>query len=173
MIARFTRIPVLILALWLTAGAADAQQPREMTAAKRADIGKLMALFEDNRDLNRVGERLRAGLSRELKKKYRRMPKAATKIYLDEAETLFRAETPKIIDRVALLYHETFSHAEVKTLFKFFTSDIGRKMTRGQKRIKSKARTMGSSWVRSFSQRVRRHGMKKVREAGYDPNTFR
>lgn len=142
-------------------------------SGKQADIRRLMEVTNASQLAQQMANNLRPLMERQIKVGLPKMPLAARELWMDEVEQGFRAKIPELMEQIMPIYGREFTHEEIKGLLAFYETPLGRKAIETLPGILRESTKIGQRWGGELGRRLGIEAMEKVREAGFDPNTFK
>ena len=156
--------------LFLSLGLA---QPALSQTTKLEDVRRLMEVTNAAQMAQTMADNLRPMMERQIRVSLPKMPLAAREMWLDEVEQGFRARIPDLMEEIVPIYERAFTHDEIKGLVAFYETPLGRKAISKLPGILRESTRRGQQWGSTLGRRLGVEAMEKVREAGFDPGTFR
>jgi len=145
-------LPILLGSLLLAHAALG--QDAEMSAEKRADIMRLMELTDV--------EQIRTSLSRQFMgalvgpsddpaaPEERRVEALVSRVMQEE----MAAALPSLLDQIAPLYAEHFTHDEIRGLIDFYSTPLGRKTVEAMPELMQQSSELGMRWGQRVAPRI-------------------
>lgn len=144
----------------------------ELTAAKRADITRLL---EVTGSLN-IGKQFAAVVSRGMFDMLRQtnpnFPETALAIVEQEAGAVVaeRLDGPDgFVALVVPLYHRHYTHAEIRQLLQFYASPLGKKMIAVMPQLLQESMAVGQAWGQSLGPEIGQRVEAALRKEGLLP----
>jgi len=163
-IKRFAWVAALALGVVFGASA----QADELTAAKRADLDRMLEMT----GALAVGQQMSAVMVQQLKQVIRQANPGVTDAALDsmaaEVDAVIAEHIPSFREMSVLLYHKYFTHDEVKQMIVFYSSDLGRKTIQVMPMLLRESMTLGQQWGNSLAPEIRRRVRDRLRGQGVE-----
>lgn len=144
------RTTPIILCCALAFGASRLRAAQEpLTAAKKEDIRALMELTGALRMGERFGELISARMAELYRSNGTEVPDSLVTIITEEIRALVdeaAREEGGLMDTLYAIYHEHFTHDDIKRLVAFYETDVGRKAVRVMPILTRQAAKAGSDW---------------------------
>lgn len=143
----------------------------ELTPAKVADIKQLLDLT----GAYRVGQLLSGAVVRQMTETLRRTrPDLAPELFTvlaDEVNAIFAEEmspTGSFADVVARVYHNHFTHDEVRGLVAFYQTPLGRKLAAEMPAMTQESMQAGLKWGQGLAPKLQERLRARFRERGVE-----
>lgn len=159
------------LAGLLAAAIGLAAHAEELSEAKRLDILKLQALSGAKRIGQQTTQRMLERMVEQLQRSQPALPERALQAVRQElaafVEEKFFAEGG-LIDQQAPIYHEHFTHDEIRELIGFYESPIGRKLAQEQPGISVELMKFTESSVAQLLPQLHSRLSEALKKEGID-----
>ncbi|MBD3239679.1 MAG: DUF2059 domain-containing protein [Chitinivibrionales bacterium] len=165
---------VLCCILALGSGRLHAAQGA-LTPAKKRDIKVFMELTGALRMGERFGELISARMAELYRSTGTEVPDSVVRIVKEEVRTLVdeaAGEEGGLMDTLYAIYHEHFSHDDIKRLIAFYQTDVGRKAVRVMPVLTREAAKAGSEWGAHMAPVVADRLRERLDERGIELPTM-
>ncbi len=155
----------------LIGGLASVSQVMAQTAPTQIDPERIAAakeLLKTMGSSKRFDVMIKTLISGMARSQAARLPKKEKEIraIFELLEDKFLARKSEIMSKLAPLWAEKFTTAEIKEVTNFFRSPIGRKVVREQIGIMQKGAQIGMRWGRKIGMEVAREAAQEFRKQG-------
>jgi uncharacterized protein len=137
------------LALFVSPATAQEQEP--LTEAKGADIGRLAQLTGSRQLGLQLADVIIHEITNQMKILRPDIPPRATEIVREEVMKLLEERIGALMERMVPIYHQHFSHEEIKGLLQFYETALGRKLIQSMPAIMQQSMTEGQTWGQSLA----------------------
>jgi uncharacterized protein len=155
----------LVVALFVTSGATQAQQPPSATAV---DLARQVILIKGG---NNMFDPIIPGVIETAKNNFLPTNPGLSKDLNDVALQLRREYEPKrveLINEVARAYAERFSEQELRELLTFYKSPLGQKVVTEEPRALDAGMSRAQDWANNFSEQVMTRMRAEMKKRGHD-----
>jgi uncharacterized protein len=154
----------MVVALFVTTGATQAQQP----SPAAVDIAKQIILIKGG---NTMFDPIIPGVIESAKNNFLPTNPGLSKDLNDVALQLRREFEPKrveIINEMARAYAERFSEQELRDLLAFYKSPLGQKVVTEEPRALDAGMARAQDWANNFSETVMTRMRAEMKKRGHD-----
>ena len=141
----------------------------ELSAEKSHAIRTLMELT----GAEHIAQPLKAFLSRNLfgmlAEGGKQPPDEVYAIINVDASQLLDEKIPNLLDELVPIYHRHLSHAEIKELIAFYSSDVGQKALKEFPAVAAESNQLGSQWGEVLSRELVERVDSRLGELGLSP----
>jgi hypothetical protein len=143
----------------------------ELTPAKVADIKQLLDLT----GAYRLGQMLSGSVVRQMSETLRRnrpdLPPELFTVLAEEVNAIFAEEMSpdgSFADVVSLVYHNHFTHDEVRGLVAFYQTPLGRKLAAEMPSMTQESMQAGLKWGQGLAPKLQERLRARFRERGVE-----
>jgi len=158
------RILTAVGVVALCVSSAAAQEP--LTEAKRADILQLMQMTGSGQLGLQFGDAMVTAFTENMKKVRPDIPPRMIEIVRDEVSKLLQQQIGVLIEQVVPIYHQQFTHEEIKGLLQFYGTPVGRKVIQAMPTILQQSMAAGQAWGRSLAPTIEARLRTRFAEEG-------
>lgn len=157
------RILVLgVLSLFCSTCFAD-----ELTAAKRADIEKLLEITGATGLGKQMGVAIAAQMAQVIHKIRPDVPQRVIDTLPAEVGAVFEANMDSFKAQVIPLYGKYFTASEIKGMIAFYSTDLGKKAISVMPSLMAESVSVGQQWGQSLSPQIEARVKARLKEEGY------
>jgi len=139
-----------VVALCVSGAAAQ----ESLTEAKRADIVQLMQVTGSAQLGLQFGDALVTAFTDSVKRVRPDIPPRMVEIIRDEVNKLLQQQVAVLIEQVVPIYHQQFTHDEIKGLLQFYGTPLGRKVIQAMPMILQQSMAVGQVWGKSLAPTI-------------------
>lgn len=136
----------------LCVSGATAQEP--LTEAKRADILQLMQVTGSAQLAVQFTDAIVKALTDNIKAVRPDIPPRAMDIVREEVTKLLQEQVGVLAEKVVPIYHQQFTHDEIKGMLEFYGTPLGRKMIHAMPTVLQQAMAEGQVWGKSLAPTI-------------------
>ncbi|MBI1397277.1 MAG: DUF2059 domain-containing protein [Betaproteobacteria bacterium] len=143
----------------------------DLTAAKKADILKLMEITGALRIGDAMSQSIVAQITQNLKARQPPLPQKAYEIVADEVPKVISEElTAKggYIDQITPVYHRHMTDDEIKGLIAFYSTPLGKKAVSVMPMIAQEGMAVAKGWARTIGPKLDQRLKASFKQAGID-----
>ncbi|MDB5801710.1 MAG: hypothetical protein JWL63_2649 [Rhodocyclales bacterium] len=160
-----------VLFALLAASLLQAAQADELTAAKKADIVKMLSLNGTERVVEPFAMMVTQSYMQQLRNCNNCSPKIPDVVRATTQATLSAHVNGEggLIERQVPVYHQHFSHAEIKQMLAFYSSPIGRKLVAASNELTRGNIEASQQWLTEVAPEVKQRVDAALTKAGIKP----
>jgi hypothetical protein len=127
---------------------AVAQEP--LTDAKRADILRLLQVTGSGQMALQLADPMVNSITATLKQARPDLPPRVSDIVKEEVLKLMQQRLGSLLNAIIPVYHDNFTHEEIKGLLAFYASPLGKKLIQTGPAVLQQAMKAGQQWGASL-----------------------
>lgn len=156
---------MVVCTFWL--GAAAAAQTSADDTSKHQDTKKLMELVGTTRLLQDLIDQT---IDQQIAILRRARPEVPTKFWNEfTVEARDEASPQELMQLIAPIYDQHFSHDEIRQMIAFYESPLGKKISETLPQIQQESLEVGQQWGEKLGQRLSNRVRERLNQHGYKP----
>jgi uncharacterized protein len=140
----------------------------DLTPEKQAAIATLLDMTGALAIGKQMSRAIIAESTQALKRKNPSIPQKALDLLEEEVNAVIDEEMPALKDQFAPLYHKYFTHAEIKDMIQFYSTETGKKTVQVMPVLIQEAMTMGRQWGLSLGPKISQRLRERLKAEGID-----
>ena len=140
----------------------------ELTAAKRADIEKLLQMTGSLNLGRQMGAAIVEQYAQALRKTRPDVPERVIEVLPAEVIAVFDENMGAFKDKVAPLYHKYFTAAEIKGMIAFYSTDLGQKVITVMPALLGESIAIGRQWGESLGPQIDARMKARLKKEGIE-----
>jgi hypothetical protein len=140
----------------------------ELTAAKRADIEKLLQMTGSLNLGKQMGAALVEQYAQSLRKLRPDVPQRVIEVLPDEVMAVIDANMGAFKDKVVPLYDKYFTAAEIKAMIAFYSTDLGKKTITVMPALMGESIAVGQQWGGALGPQIDARVKARLKKEGIE-----
>ena len=156
----------MVIAFVFLVSPASSVAAEELTAEKLSDIETLIDVTGALDLAEQLNELFAEKFSQDMKAKHPDLDPELLDALRDDIAGVIEENIPAMVALLVPLYHEHFTHTEIKGLITFYTSDVGKKVVKVTPLIARDSLLLGQRWALSLVPEIHRRFDERLRAEG-------
>ncbi len=160
------RIHSFLLAFVVALSVAGPARADELTAEKRADIDQLFVMTGSLSIGKQMATSMASSVMQSLKKARPDIPARVLELVPGEVGAVFDENVESLKNQLIPLYHQNFTHEEIKGLIAFYASDIGQKTIKVMPAMLQQSMAVGQRWGQALGPQIEQRIKARLQKNG-------
>ncbi len=158
----------LVAAVLLSLSPYQASAEEPLTPEKRADIERLLDMTESMALGKQMSSMMVVQFTNVIRQANPSIPKELLDLLPSIVNSVIDENLATLKRAVILIYHKHFSHAELKQMIAFYSTELGRKTIRVMPTLLHESMTVGQQWGRSLGPEIERRIRARFKKEGVE-----
>ncbi len=159
-----------MLVVWLSLGVGwtGTVLGDELSPEKRADIHQLLDMTGSLQLGRKMSDAVTAEMTRMLKESRPDIDPVLFDVLREEVNDAVKASMPLFAKMMIPVYHQHFTHDEIRGLIVFYRTDLGRKTIRVMPQVLQESIAIGQQWGQALGPEIQRRVIQRFKAEGVD-----
>ena len=141
---------------------------QEIDKAKKADIEKVLEVTGALALGQQMSDAVVAQMSQALKASRPDLDPKLFDVLRDAVGSVINENLPAFSEMIVVVYDKHFTHADIKEMLRFYSTDIGQKTIRVMPALMRESMLLGQQWGQSLEHEIRPRVIERFKAEGVD-----
>ena len=159
---------LLLAATCFAIGHGGSALSEDLTPEKKADIRKILDMTGALAITQQMIDQIMFQTTRNIRARRPDVPQKVIDALREEVSGVVKDNLASIFELMLSIYHQHFTHEEIKGMIQFYSTDLGRKLIQAMPSIMQESMRAGAQWSKSLEPELERRLKNRLLKEGMD-----